>query len=195
MTQPKPTRRARAERRSQIVDAARRLLLEQSFENVGMAEVAAAGDVSRPSVYRYFRGGRTEVLVAVAEDIVAEVRERLRHAAQGPFSTPKRMEHLLATLFGFFTTTPTAYRVLFQDVAGTGDPGVIGKVAGARAGLATEIADVVASDIHGDADDVLLTSTGILGAALANLELVLAGTVDAESAWRVTCSLAVSCLR
>lgn len=193
MTQRKPARRERDVRRTEIVDAARQLFLEQSFDEVGMAQVATAGAVSRPSVYRYFPGGRTEVFVAVAEAVVEEVRDRLHHATQGPFSDAKRMEHLLAALFAYFTANPAAYRLLFQDIWATRDPDVTDAVLAARGQLAAEIAGIVASS-GGDADDVLLTSTGILGCALANLEQVFAGTVDGEAAWRVTCALAVACL-
>jgi hypothetical protein len=35
-------------------------------------------------------------------------------------------------------------------------------------------------------------STGMLGFALANVELCIAGQVDAETAWRVTCEYATS---
>lgn len=191
MTQPKPVRRERQARRTELVDAARQLLLERSFDEVGMAEVATAGAVSRPSVYRIFPGGRGEVFVAVAESVVEELRERLHHATQGPFSDAKRMEHLLAALFTYFSANPAAYRLLFQDAWATRDPEVVSAVAAARSRLAAEIAGIVASG-GGDADDVLLTSTAILGAALANLELVLAGAADGEAAWRVTCALALS---
>jgi hypothetical protein len=62
-------------------------------------------------------------------------------------------------------------------------------VTAARAPLTTEIADVVASG-GGSAEEVLLVSTGILGCALANVELALVGAVDPEAAWRVTCAFA-----
>jgi hypothetical protein len=67
-------------------------------------------------------------------------------------------------------------------------------VVAARAPLAGEIAALVASH-RGSADEVLLASTGILGCALANIEQVLAGAVDGESAWRVTSELALAYLR
>lgn len=101
MSEHRAVRREPQGRRTELVDAARQLLSEQPFEEIGMANVATAGDVSRPSVYRYFPGGRSEVFIAVAES----------------------------------------------------------------------------------------------GCALSNLELVLAGAVDGESALRATCALATSGLR
>src|SRR6266542_1627633 len=39
--------------------------------------------------------------------------------------------------------------------------------------------------------ELLVASTGLLGFALANVELCLAGQVEAEIAWRITCKYAV----
>jgi len=191
--QGKQTRRGREERRAEMVRAARDLFLDRAYDEVGMTEVAAAGVVSRQSAYRYFPGGRPEVFVAVAEKLVDELRERIHHAAEGPFSPAKRMEHLLAALFGYFSGNPAAFRVLFQDVWALRDPAVSESIVAARAPLAAEIADIVAST-GGTAADVLLLSSGILGAALANVELVLTGTVDGEAAWVATCTLARAAL-
>jgi AcrR family transcriptional regulator len=190
-SESKQIRRDPDARRAEIVDAARAVFLERGYAEIGLAEVATAGSVSRPLVYRYFPQGRPDLFVAVAEDLVAELHERLRHAASAPFSRTKRMEHLLAALFAFFTENPDAYRVLFHEVWAARDDAVAAAVVAARAPLTTEIADIVASS-GGSADEVLLISTGILGCALANVELALGGNVDPEAAWRVTCAFAAA---
>jgi AcrR family transcriptional regulator len=187
----KQVRRDPDARRAEIVDAAREVFLERGYAEIGLAEVASAGSVSRPLVYRYFPQGRPDLFVAVAEGLVAELHERLRHAAAAPFSSAKRMEHLLAALFAFFTENPAAYRVLFHEVWAARDEAVAAAVTAARAPLTSEIADIVATG-GGSADEVLLVSTGILGCALANVELALAGAVDAETSWRVTCAFAAT---
>src|SRR5690242_11115547 len=98
------------DRRAEILDAAKRLLLESGYAAVGPAEIAAAGGISRPSVYRYFPDGRSEVFVSVVEAIGDELRERLRYAAQAPFSPARRLEQVLAALFAFFRESPGAFR-------------------------------------------------------------------------------------
>jgi len=190
----KPTRRERDVRRGDLVESARALFFDEPFAGIGMPEIAAAGQVSRATAYRYFPGGRAEVFLAVAESVVEELRDRLHHATEGPFSAAKRMEHLLAALFSYFSANPAAYRLLFQDLWATGDADVARAVVAARAPLAAEVASIVAAG-GGEAADVVLTSNGILGCGVANLEQVFAGTVDGESAWRVTCEMAVACLR
>ncbi len=190
----KRVRRDPDTRRAEIVEAARGLYLERTYADVGLAEVAAAGSVSRPLLYRYFPAGRSDVFVAVAEVLVDELHDRLRHAARAPFSSAMRMEHLLAALFAFFTDNPDAYRLLFQDVWAVREDGVADAVLAARSRLAGEIAHVVATE-GGSAEEIRLISTGILGCALASVELALTGTVDTELAWRVTCAFAAAQLR
>jgi AcrR family transcriptional regulator len=189
--EPKRVRRDPDTRRAEIVEAARVLYLERTYADVGLAEVAAAGSVSRPLLYRYFPAGRSDVFVAVAEALVDELHDRLRHAARAPFSSAKRMEHLLAALFAFFTDNPDAYRLLFHDIWAVREEGVAEAVLAARSRLAGEIAHVVAG-AGGSADEILLVSNGILGCALANVELAIADAVDTEAAWRVTCAFAAS---
>lgn len=187
----KQVRRDAGARRAEIIGAARGLFLERSCSEIAMGDVAAAGSVSRALVYRYFPAGCSEVFVAVVEDLVGELHERLRPVAGAPFSEAKRMEHLLAALFTFFADNPDAYRLLFREAWASRDDDVVQAVAAARAPLVAVIAEIVGGR-GGTAQDVLLISTGILGCALANIELALAGTVDTEAAWRVTYQLAVA---
>jgi AcrR family transcriptional regulator len=194
MTSPKPIRMRPDDRRAEILEVARRLLLESGYASVGLAEIAVAGDVSRPSVYRYFPDGRTDVFVAVVESLGEELRDRLRYAGQVPFSPARRLEQVLAALFGFFDETPDAYRLLFRDVWAVGDAAAEDASRAVRALLAAELATHLVDGGVTDADGVTAASNAILGAALATIELTVVGAVDAERAWRVTCDLAMAAL-
>lgn len=191
VTESAGVRRRSADRPREIVRAARRLFLDLGYQGAGMAELAAASDVSRGSIYRYFPAGRSDLFLAVAEDVVGELQDRLRYAAGVPFSPQRRLEHLLAAFFAFFQEEPRAYRLLWHDVWATGEPAVEASVPAFRSLLAGEIAGVIA-DVAATADEVSAASTGILGLAMANVELALSGAVEAETAWRVTCRYAVS---
>ena len=57
--------------------------------------------------------------------------------------------------------------------------------------IASELAGVMAP-LGMPADDLVAASSGLLGFALANVELSLSGQLDAETAWRVTCDYATS---
>lgn len=193
-TSPKPMRMRPDDRRAEILDAARQLLLDSGYASVGLAEIAAAGDVSRPSVYRYFPEGRTDVFVAVVDSIGEDLHERLRYAGQVPFSAARRLEQVLAALFAFFDETPSAFRLLFRDVWGVGEPAAEAAALAVRARLAGELAALLVDGGVDDADDATAAANAILGAALATIELAGAGRVDAERAWRITCDLAAAAL-
>lgn len=198
-TNPKPIRMRPDDRRAEILDAARRTLLTSGYAAVGLADIAAAGAVSRPSIYRYFPDGRADVFVAVVEALGDELRERMRYAAQAPFSPARRLEQVLAALFAFFEETPDAFRLLFRDVWSAGEPAAADAGRAVRALLAGELAAVLvdAADVAGspaDADTVTAGANAVLGAALATIELTIAGSLDAERAWRTTCDLAVAAL-
>ena len=69
-------------RRADIVGAARAVFLAEGYADVGLTDVAAAGEVSRGLVYRHFPRGRSELFLAVTEDLLGELQERLRYAAK-----------------------------------------------------------------------------------------------------------------
>jgi AcrR family transcriptional regulator len=187
------TRAARRpnDRRAEIIRAARTVFFDSGYAGAGLAEVALAGGLSRGSVYRYFPDGRPELFIAVTEDLLTELHERLRYAASVPFSPARRMEHLLGAFFAFFQEAPDAYRLLFRDVWTAGDEAVESAAQATKALLTSAIA-IVISDAESGTDALAAASAGILGFALANVELALSAEVDVETAWRITCQFATS---
>lgn len=171
--------------------AARGVFLASGYDGVGLAEVAAAGDVSRGSLYRYFPGGRVELFLAVVEDLLADLHERLRYAAGVPFSAGARMEQLIAAMFTYFKDEPDAYRLLFRDVWSTGEPSVEAMASATRAMVTGEITGLL-TDSGASTDELAATGAGIFGFTAATIELALAGEVDAETAWSVTCRYATA---
>ncbi len=184
-------RKSATARRADIVSAARNIFLHQGYADVGLTDVAAAGEVSRGLVYRHFPGGRSDLFLAVTQDLLGELQERLRYAASAPFSSSKRMEQLLAALFAFFQERPDAYRFLFRDVWSAREESLEASAVAARAPLLAEVASVMAgTDVP--RDELEVASAGVLGFALAGVEMALTGHVDAETAWRVACTYATS---
>lgn len=191
MEEPRKSRRRPEDRRTEIIEAARNVFLAEGYEGAALAEVAAAGDVSRGSIYRYFPAGRSDLFTAVVDRMVTELHERLRYAASVPFSAATRMEHLVGALFAYFQEQPNAHRVLFRDVWTTGDPAIEAAGVEARSMLTGEIATVIA-DADLPVEELNAAAAGILGFALTNVELALAGELEAETAWSVTCRYATS---
>jgi AcrR family transcriptional regulator len=71
---------APAERRRELLRVAADLLTERGVDGVQFAEVAAAAGVTRPLVYRFFKG-RQALIMAVLQDYVAELTERFARGA------------------------------------------------------------------------------------------------------------------
>ena len=183
-----PTRRRKRpeDRRAEIIAGARTVFAAQGYADAGLVEVAEAADVSKALLYHYFPGGRSELVVSVAEQLLAELTEELRHAARVPFSPQTRLAHLLSGVFTYFTENPGTYRLLFQDPAVAQDPALQSTAASIRAQIAAELAGLLSRSAL-PPDDVVAASVGILGFALANVELCLAGQLEPEHAWQVTC--------
>jgi AcrR family transcriptional regulator len=189
-----PTKRVRKHpetRRAEIVATAREVFAATGYAESGLAEIAGAASVSKGLLYHYFPDGRSQLFVSVMQGLLTEFQQRLRQASKMPFSPRTRMEHLLAALFGFFDENPSAYRLLFRDPWVTHDEAVEASAIATRVQIASEIASLMAGPGLPPAD-LVAASSGVLGFALANVELSITGQVDAETAWRVTCEYATS---
>jgi AcrR family transcriptional regulator len=187
---PRRVRKSPDTRRHELVNAAVAVFAETGYQDTGFADVAAAAKVSKALLYHYFPHGRPELFVQVTQAVLADFIERLHNAAKAPFSASTRMEHLLGALFAFFDDNPQAYRILFRDPWVAQDEKVEAAAIATRVQLAAEMASVMARSGL-PPDELLVASTGLLGFALANVELCLADQVDAETAWQITCRYAV----
>jgi AcrR family transcriptional regulator len=185
---PPTARRVRKrpdDRRAEIIATARTVFADAGYAESGFGDIAAAANVSKGLLYHYFPEGRPELYVSVARELLAEFRERLRVAANLPFSPQRRLEQILAALFGFLAENPATFRLLFQDPLASRDPAVQAQAVAARVQISSELAAVMAASGL-PAEELVAVSTGVLGFALANVELCLTGQLDPELAWRVT---------
>ena len=71
---PKVTEEHRVARRAQIVDAARRCVIEDGFHKTTMADVIRESGLSAGAVYGYFKS-KEEIVAAIAEDALSAVDE------------------------------------------------------------------------------------------------------------------------
>ncbi|MFE1010912.1 TetR/AcrR family transcriptional regulator [Streptomyces sp. NPDC058794] len=77
-----------------LSDTAVRLFVEKGFDAVSVAEVAAAAEVSKPTLFRYFPAKEDLVLHRIAD----HEGEAARVAAQGPTPLAALRRHFLAGL-------------------------------------------------------------------------------------------------
>lgn len=94
--QPRPTRRGAATprkgdmREQAILDTAERLLAEQGYEAMTIADIAAGAGITRGALYFYF-GSKQEVVTALVGRTVEALREKSRAAS----SDAARGEHAI----------------------------------------------------------------------------------------------------
>ena len=116
MTEPSLRKRKKARTRKALHEAAVRLFLEKGFEPVTVAEIAAAAEVSVPTLFSYFPEGKDGLVFALEEDraqaLTLAVGERSEGQSalaaieafmrtRGPFradlTSPNPLQELIAT--------------------------------------------------------------------------------------------------
>jgi AcrR family transcriptional regulator len=105
--------RERQERYQTILDAARSVYFSKGITNTTMDDVAAAAEVSKGTVYRYFSSRQTILLTLLQEGLVMLV-ERLEtaYSADEPLPASTRLRRLALAYLFFFQTHPHYYRLL-----------------------------------------------------------------------------------
>jgi AcrR family transcriptional regulator len=91
--------RLRAELAAELKASGRALLAEGGLEAVTLAAIARELGITAPAIYRYF-GSRDELVHALAEDIVTELRAELQRAA-APYPDERADRQLLAIVRAF----------------------------------------------------------------------------------------------
>lgn len=97
--------------RTLILTVARRLFLQRGFADVAVAEVAAAADVTKPTLY-YHVGGKEEMYADVLCDLMEEVGGYVRAVTERALSVRQRLEDLAA---GYFEHADATMDPLLRD--------------------------------------------------------------------------------
>ena len=177
-----PRRRLDADtRRSLLLDAAREVFAEVGYASSGLAEVAARAEVSKTLLYHYFPDGRPELYRAVLDDLVTGLVGRLRTALRSPVAPERRITLLVERLFDYFDEQPDAFRLLFLEPWGSGDPGIVGQALAIRVRLGAELASLLSAAGAGT-EETLAASAASIGALLHLCEAWLSGQIDRDRA-------------
>ena len=106
------TQRRSAALREQIVDAAEAILAQHGSEGLTMEAVSSQADVAVQTVYNRI-GGRSALLVAVAERALDQNREYLESAASEPGRTAmERIEAIGLAYARFAESRPEQFRLI-----------------------------------------------------------------------------------
>jgi AcrR family transcriptional regulator len=90
--------RKKHETRQRLADVATRLFFERGFDHVTVAEIAAAADVSKMTVFNYFPR-KEDLFLDQHADVLADVRRVAREA--GPLGFRRYCQELLAARHPF----------------------------------------------------------------------------------------------
>src|SRR5919202_5903609 len=130
---PPVTRRTarlpRGARRLQLLRAAQDVFVAQGFHAAAMDDIADRAGVSKPVLYQHFPGKR-ELYLALLEQHVDELTERVREAMSGTDDNRERVDGAVGAYFDFMNAEGEAFRLVFEsdlrndaDVRRTADRG------------------------------------------------------------------------
>lgn len=167
-TRAAPRRRqSAADRRTQVVAAARRLMAQNGAEAVSMRAVAAAAGVSPAALYLYFPD-KTVLLAAVVDAVFDELLAAFTRAVEGAAASPDpfaRLASLMDAYVAWGLAHPDEYRLVFMTpvigVAGqrpVAEGCRTGSANGAAtfAALAAEVSRLIASGHARESDPALV---------------------------------------
>ncbi len=91
----RPGRRERRhqETRGDILRVARQIVIESGAEQLTVREIARRADFAPSALYRYFEGGRPEILFAIAQTSVGVLEGSSRPRASGPAAGRAHRRH------------------------------------------------------------------------------------------------------
>src|SRR5215510_2463050 len=119
MTKTKHDLRSEATRR-QLVSAARALFGARGYADVGTEEIVRAAGVTRGALYHQFRD-KADLFAAVAEEVEAEIAERIAAGAAGAADDPMGALRAGVRLFLDACAEPEVERIILLDA-----PAVLG---------------------------------------------------------------------
>ena len=184
------SRLPRGVRRVQLLRAAQDVFVAQGFHAAAMDDIADRAGVSKPVLYQHFPGKR-ELYLALLEQQVDELTDRVRQAMDGTADNRTRVDGAVGAYFDFIDADGEAFRLVFESDL-RNDPDVR-RLAdrGARACIEA-IAEVIAVETGADPERALLLSAGMTGLAETSARWWLAskGTVSRDEAVALLSSLA-----
>src|SRR5215218_8668466 len=115
---PAPVRRSsrlpRGARRAQLLQAAQEVFVANGFHAAAMDEIADRAGVSKPVLYQHFPGKR-ELYLALLEQQVTLLTDRVREAMEGTDDNRTRVNGAVGAYFDFINADGAAFRLVFES--------------------------------------------------------------------------------
>lgn len=175
------TRMAPEQRKAHLQAVARSVFAERGYAASGLAEIADRAQVSKTLLYHYYADGRPELYTAVMDDLLAELLAGTRAALAAPFDAGRRIQAFVEAFLTYFEERADAFRLLFREPWGSGDPQVVRRGVDVVVTLTRDLAGQLAS-LGAPADTLMTVTAGVAGFLVAVTETVVAGQASREEA-------------
>lgn len=159
---------------------ARQVFAERGYSSSGLAEIAERAGVSKTLLYHYFPDGRPEIMAAVMDGLLADLTAAIAEAVGVPAGTEDRIRAWVEAFLAFFVDQPDAFRLLFREPWGSGDPLVTSRSSRAMVELSHQLAAPLGLQGAPPSTGGVAT-TGTVGLVVAVTEQVLAGQLEAAA--------------
>jgi AcrR family transcriptional regulator len=188
--QRRTARLPRDARRVQLLQAAQDVFVAQGFHAAAMDDIADRAGVSKPVLYQHFPGKR-ELYLALLEQQVDELTDRVRQAMAGTDDNRARVNAAVGAYFAFIDADGEAFRLVFEsDLRNDAE---VREVVDRGTRACTEaIAEVIAADTGADQERALLLASGLTGLfeSSARWRIAHKGTLSREEAVSLMSTLA-----
>jgi AcrR family transcriptional regulator len=176
------SRLPRGARRVQLLRAAQDVFVAQGFHAAAMDDIADRAGVSKPVLYQHFPGKR-ELYLALLEQQVDELTDRVRQAMAGTDDNRARVDGAVGAYFDFVDAEGEAFRLVFESDL-RNDPDVRRLADRGSRSCIEAIAEVIAADTGADPERALLLASGMIGLAESSARWWLArkGTLSRDEA-------------
>jgi AcrR family transcriptional regulator len=184
------SRLPRGARRLQLLRAAQDVFVAQGFHAAAMDDIADRAGVSKPVLYQHFPGKR-ELYLALLEEHVSELADRVADAMGGTDDNRQRVDGAVQAYFEFIDAEGEAFRLVFEsDLRNDADVRAI--VDRGTQVCVEAIAEVIASETGADPERALLLAAGLTGLSetAARWWLPRKGTVSRDEAIQLMSALA-----
>jgi AcrR family transcriptional regulator len=94
-----------------ILEAAARLFASQRFHEARMEDVAAAAEVGKGTLYRYFKD-KEELYLALLERAASGISARLHAESEGAQGIRARLEAVVRAILGYFDDNPHLFDLI-----------------------------------------------------------------------------------
>lgn len=188
------TRMAPEQRKAHLRAVARSVFAERGYAASGLAEIADRARVSKTLLYHYYAEGRPELYTAVMDDLLQELQASTRAALAAPFDVPRRIAGYVEAFLTYFEGRADAFRLLFREPWGSGDPHVVRRGVDVLVDLSQDLAGPLAS-FGAPADTLMTVTAGAAGFLVAVTDTMVAGQVGRQRATAIVTDFVLAGMR